>query len=122
MKAIILIIIISSASGCALFQKTTKQRSQGKQEQSRQSELNRLALKTGQKETNVYTYWPDGSVYQWQHSVAQVDEAKFGTLRVDEQATAKTEGTTTQRVPSTTSFIILLVAGVLMMLFIIYKS
>jgi len=122
MKTIILIIIISFAAGCALFQKTTKQRSQEKQEQSRQSELNRLALKTGQKETNVYTYWPDGSVYQWQHSVAQVDEAKFGTLRVDEQATSKTEGTTTQRVPPVTSFVILLLAGVLIVLFMIYKS
>jgi len=122
MKAIILIIIISLSSGCALFQKTTRQRSQAKQEQSRQSELNRLEVKTGQKETNVYTYWPDGSVYQWQHSVAQVDEAKFGTLRVDEQATTKTEGTTTQRVPSSTSLIILLVAGILIVLFIMYKS
>jgi len=113
MKAIILIIIITLISGCALFQKTTKQRSQEKQEKSKQTEMNKLAVKTGQTETNVYTYWPDGSVYQWQHSVGQVDEAKFGTLRVDEQATTKTEGTTTQRVPSTTSFIILLVAGIL---------
>jgi hypothetical protein len=122
MKAIILIINITLISGCALFQNTTKQRNEEKQEQSRQTEMNRLAVKTGQTETNVYTYWPDGSVYQWQHSVGQVDEAKFGTLRVNEQATTKTEGTTTQRVPSTTSFIILLVAGVLIVVFIRYKS
>lgn len=70
----------------------------------------------------MYKYWPDGSVYQWQHSVTQVDEAKFGALRVDEQAATKTEGTTTQRVPSSTSLIILLVAAILIALFIIYKS
>jgi PBP1b-binding outer membrane lipoprotein LpoB len=121
MKGIIVILILL-LSGCALFQKTTKQRSQEKQEKSKQTEMNRLAVKAGQTETNVYTYWPDGSVYQWQHSVGQVNEAKFGTLRVDEQATTKTEGTTTQRVPSSTSFIILLIAGILIVVFILYKS
>ena len=121
MKAAILIIIITLLSGCAIFQKTTKQRSQEKQEQSKQTEMNKLAVKTGQTETNIYTYWPDGSVYQWQHSVGQVDEAKFGTLRVDEQATSKTEGTTTERVPSSTTFIILLVAGILIVGFIMYE-
>jgi hypothetical protein len=104
MKGVIVILvpllILGVLPGCALFKKTTKRSTEGKVELNKQMELDKLAVKTGQKETNVLTYWPDGAVYQWENRIEQLDEARYGKLRVEENAVTKTEGTAVESVPS----------------------
>lgn len=99
MKVIIVILTVL-LSGCALFQKTKKHTVEEKQELQRQTELRNVAIKTGQKETNVYTYWTDGSVYQWQNSVEQVGEVSSTDLSRKESRVSKTDKVAQQQEPA----------------------
>ncbi|WP_144009589.1 hypothetical protein [Pedobacter nyackensis] len=47
--------------------------------------LERVNLKTASKETNIYTYWNDSSVFQYQNIRENIEEAKRSTVNTDEK-------------------------------------
>jgi len=84
MKVIIMISLM-----CLLGCRTVKTTTKASDEMKRDVELNTVAVRAAQKETNTVTYWPDGQVYQLQNVKEQVDQTKLGRLDVKEKRVAK---------------------------------
>jgi len=74
---------------CLLGCRTVKTTTKASEEMKRDVELNTVAVKAAQKETNTVTYWPDGQVYQLQNVKEQVDQTKLGRLDLEEKQVAK---------------------------------
>ena len=84
MKRLIIISLM-----CLLGCKTMKTTVKATDEMKRDVELNTVAVKAAQKETNTVTYWPNGRVHQLQNVKEQVDQTKLGRLDVKEKQIAK---------------------------------
>ena len=76
-------------TGCMLFKKSSKATLQNRSDSSSQSYLERISLKTANKETNIYTYWNDSAAFQFQHILENVDEAKLSSLSNKENQVTK---------------------------------
>ena len=74
---------------CLLGCRTVKTTTKAREELKRDVELNTVAVKAALKETNMVTYWPDGTVYKLRNVKEQVDQTKLGRLDVKEKALAK---------------------------------
>ena len=92
-------ILILFLSGCSLFKKTTKTTATGSFDLSKQTEQNHLDLQTSQKETQIHSYWKDSIFYQYELIKEQVDQAKTGILKVQENQEAKQEQITKESKP-----------------------
>ena len=73
---LILCAILIFCASCTLLKKSTKSTLQNKVETNGQTYLDRLDLKTANKETRTYTYWKDSLLYQYQHVLENTEEAK----------------------------------------------
>lgn len=80
----IVIIVAFFCNGCALFQKTTRTSNSASKATTSQLESNQLALSRAGKETQIFTYWNDSGIYQYQHIKEQVDQAKSVQLKLGE--------------------------------------
>ena len=80
-KYILLIILLT---GCGLFKKTTKSSTASSFDLSKQTEQNQLDLKTTQKETQIYSYWKDSILYQFEVIREQIDQAKIASEKTQE--------------------------------------
>ncbi|TCD02718.1 hypothetical protein [Pedobacter psychroterrae] len=98
MKPLYLLTIILLSS-CSLFKKTTKSSATSSFDLSKQIEENQLALTTTQKETKIYSLWKDSVFYQYQLIKEQVDNAKAGTVKTQENQQTKQEQTTKESKP-----------------------
>ena len=78
-------LILALSAGCMLFKKNTKTRMENKLETHQHSYLERVNLKTATKETNIYTYWNDSSVFQYQNIRENIEEAKRSTVNTEEK-------------------------------------
>ena len=85
------IIIIVLLSSCSLFKKTTKTTNSASFDLSKQTEAHRLELQTAQKETQIYSFWKDSIFYQYAMIKEKVDQARAGTLKVQENQEATQE-------------------------------
>lgn len=74
---------------CSLFKKTTKTTVNDSQSTSKSSDFNWLKIKTANKETNVFTYWDSGMVYQYQNIREQVDQVESAGLKTTDEVTTK---------------------------------
>jgi hypothetical protein len=86
MKITLFIIMLAFIAGCGLFQKTSKTSHTATQSSKSELEASQLVLKSGDKETRVFTYWNDSGFYQFQHIKERIDQAKL-----DKVATAESE-------------------------------
>lgn len=77
--------------------RTTKTSIKDRAELNRKTELSGLALRAEVKKRNVLTYWPNGSVYQFEQLREQVDQAKSARLNVEETKVLKRDETVKQR-------------------------
>jgi len=84
MKGLIMISLL-----CLLGCRTVKTTTKASDEMKRDVELNTVAVKAAQRETNTVTYWPDGQVYQLQNVKEQVDQTQLGRLGLKEKQVAK---------------------------------
>jgi len=84
MKVIVMISLM-----CLLGCRTVKTTTKASEEMKRDVELNTVAVKAAQKETNTVTYWPDGQVYQLQNVKEQVDQTRLGRLDLKEKQVAR---------------------------------
>ena len=91
MKGTLIVIIILCLFGCALFNKTSKTTTTGKQSSEKQLESSQLLFKTANKETQIFTYWNDSGFYQIQNIREQVNVAKTDNLKAEEKQLAKQE-------------------------------
>ncbi|WP_169472337.1 hypothetical protein [Pedobacter hiemivivus] len=48
-----------------------------------------LNIKTADKETNIFTYWDSGVVYQYQNIRERVDQTESVDLKTTDQLTTK---------------------------------
>jgi hypothetical protein len=94
-----LFMMMLLCSGCALFQKTSKTTAVDTQSSINQLESSQLVLKTVGKETQIFTYWNDSGVYQYQHIKEQVDQAKLNKVKTEEKQQAKQTVTTKKTEP-----------------------
>ena len=74
---------------CSLFKKTTKTTVNDSQSSSKSSDFNWLNIKTANKETNIFTYWDSGMVYQYQNIREQADQAESAGLKTTDSFTTK---------------------------------
>ena len=89
MKTLYTIMLILLLSSCSLFKKTTKTTTSASFDLSKQTEVRNLELQTAQKETQIYSFWKDSVFYQYSLIKEQVDQARAGTLKVEENQEAK---------------------------------
>ena len=87
------IILLALLSSCSLFKKTTKNTTSASFDLSRQTEARSLDLLTAQKETQIYSFWKDSIFYQFALIKEQADQARAGTLKVQENLEAKQDQT-----------------------------
>ncbi|SMD15055.1 hypothetical protein SAMN04488101_1187 [Pedobacter nyackensis] len=78
-------LILALSAGCMLFKKNTKTTMENNLETNHKTYLERVNLKTASKETNIYTYWNDSSVFQYQNIRENIEEAKRSTVNTDEK-------------------------------------
>lgn len=89
----IVCLLLFLLNGCVLFKKSSKASLQNRSDSNNQSYLERVSLKTANKETNIYTYWNDSSIFQFQNIRENVDEAKLSALSNKENQVTKQEQT-----------------------------
>lgn len=91
MKGLVLVtlVILMFCTGCTLLKKNTKSIQQSRLETNEQSYLERVDLKTANKETKIYSYWKDSSLYQYQHIVENTKEAGHSKLNTDNKQVTK---------------------------------
>jgi hypothetical protein len=86
-------LLLIHFTGCMLFKKSSKATLQNRSDSNSQSYLERVSLKTANKETNIYTYWNDSLIFQFQNIRENVDEAKLSVLSNKENQVTKQEQT-----------------------------
>ena len=92
MKVLIIFLLLAMLTeSCNLFKKTSKTSNIGSYTASKQLETNMLVLKNADKETQIFTYWNDSGLYQFQHIKEQVGLAKTINLAAKEKQNDKTE-------------------------------
>jgi N6-adenosine-specific RNA methylase IME4 len=74
---------------CAMFKKTTKQTVKESQNTEKRYDYNLLTFKSANKETNIYTYWDNGMVYQYQNIRELTNETASVGIKTTEKASAK---------------------------------
>jgi len=95
---------------CGLFKRATKSTSAATFDLSKQTEENHLALTTKQKETQVYSFWKDSIFYQYQLIKEQAEQAKTGTVKMQEKQETKQEQITKESRPfETWGFLVILI-------------
>lgn len=82
-------VTLMISQSCSLFKKTTKTTVNDSQSSLKSSDFKWLNIKTANKETNVYTYWDSGMVYQYQNIREQVDQAESAGLKITDEAITK---------------------------------
>jgi len=94
MKGLFIILLTCCLYSCALFQKTSKTKSADVQSSKTKLESSQLVLKSLGKETQVFTYWNDSGIYQYQHIREQIDQAEVTDTKKAENQYAKQTVTT----------------------------
>ncbi|TCC97244.1 hypothetical protein [Pedobacter hiemivivus] len=82
-------LILLFLQSCNLLKKTTKTVVNDTQNSSKFSDFNMLNIKTADKETNIFTYWDSGVVYQYQNIRERVDQTESVDLKTTDQLTTK---------------------------------
>lgn len=102
--------------GCALFKKTSREVSLNTASSLKQRESSQLVLKTKAKETQIFTYWTDSGVYQYQRILEQSDQAQMTELKKKETQRIKQKTTTAKSRPAyILIFVLLIVVGALVL-------
>ncbi|SMC78802.1 hypothetical protein SAMN04488101_10334 [Pedobacter nyackensis] len=78
-------------SGCALFKNTSKTNVKEIQQFSKEVDFREFVLKSGTKETQVFSYRNDSGFYQYQRIMEQVDQSASRELKTGEEALVKKE-------------------------------
>ncbi len=84
------------------MKKTTKVQKTDIQTTSSNAQLTQLDLTKATKETNEYVYRTDGTLYGHKNIKEQLDQAGFGTAKLETAATAKKEVIIKESAPSKT--------------------
>jgi len=87
----VLIVTVLFLSGCALFKHTSKSNAKETKQFSKEAEFREFVLKTGTKETQVFSYWNDSGFYQYRQIREQVDQSASRKLKTGEEALVKKE-------------------------------
>jgi hypothetical protein len=74
---------------CSLFKKTTKTTVNDTQSSSKFSDFNMLNIKTANKESNIYTYWDSGVVYQYQNIRERADQTESAGIKTTDELKTK---------------------------------
>ena len=94
MKGLFIFLLSCCLYSCTLFQKTSKTKSAAIQSSKTRLESSQLVLKSSGKETQVFTYWNDSGIYQYQHIREQIDQAEVTDTKKAENQYAKQTITT----------------------------
>lgn len=78
-------LVLIFCMGCMLFKKSTKSTTETRSENQVQAYLERVNLKTSNRETNIYTYWNDSSVFQYQNVRENIEVTKHNTVNKNEK-------------------------------------
>lgn len=82
-------VILTFFASCTLLKKSTKNTQQNKRQTNEQMHLERVDLKTANKETKIYTYWKDSLLYQHEHILENTEETKRGSFNTDHKQTTE---------------------------------
>jgi ADP-ribosylglycohydrolase len=95
-----ILFILFYFSGCNLFKKTSSNSSANTEASTKQTASSQLVLRSANKETQVFTYWNDSSIYQYQLITEQVNEAQSDKLKTEEEQQAKQQQTIKESEPA----------------------
>lgn len=116
----LIVIVICSLWGCGLFQKTSKSSYQNTHKSNNQLEASQLVLKAADKETQIFTYWNDSSVYQYQFVKEQAADMKAERLATKENTSVAVKQTKKQ-VETISSLGIVVLLCMMVVVFLLYK-
>lgn len=88
MKYTLLFISLLLCS-CSLFKKTSKTKDVTAQSSGSQLKYDQLVLKHADKETQIFTYWTDTGIYQFQHIKEQRSQSKSDQVVTSKQDAVK---------------------------------
>lgn len=91
------VIVIICLSGCALFKRTNKTEYTNEREASKQIYLDRVGIKSANKESHTFSWWNDSSFYQYQNIREDVKEAQLERLNSKEKVSAKIKNVKKER-------------------------
>ena len=118
---IIIIVMVLFLSGCVLFKHTSKSSEKETQQSSKEAEFREFILKTGTKETQVYSYWNDSGFYQYQRIMEQVDQSASRQLKTGEEEVIKKESSSKKTEPSKIwVWIVVIVCGISILAFMLW--
>jgi hypothetical protein len=119
----ILIVIVLCLSGCAMFKNTSKTNAKETQQSSKEAEFREFVLKSGIKETQVYSYWNDSGFYQYQRIMEQVDQSASRQLKTGEEEVIKKELSTKKTEPSKYwIWMVVIVCGISILAFTLWHN
>lgn len=89
-------------NGCNLMKKTTSAKTTDTQTSAASADFTQFDSSKATKETNLYLYRTDGSLYGHKNIKEQVDQTGFGTANLESKATAEKETAVKESTPSGT--------------------
>lgn len=84
-----IMLFLLCCSGCNLFKSTTKKNATNTVTSASLAASSQLILRSANKETHVYTYWNDSSIYQYQLIKEQANESRTDKVKIEAQHQAK---------------------------------
>ena len=119
----VLIVMVLCLSGCALFRNTSKTNAKETQQSSKEVDLREFVLKSGTKETQVFSYWNDSGFYQYQRIMEQVDQSTSRQLKIGEEEVIKQELSTKKTEPSRVwIWFVVIVCGISILAFMLWHN
>ena len=94
-----MIYCLLSILSCSLMKKTQTTKAESTLTDQKQAEFQRTLLSKDQKETRVLTYYPDGTVHQFQQIVEEIEKQQKDLLKRKEETELNTQVVSKTSVP-----------------------
>lgn len=119
----ILIVIVLCLSGCTLFKRTSKSNTKETQQSSKEADFREFVLRSGTKETQVYSYWNDSGFYQYQRIMEQVDQSESRLLKIGEEVLTKKDLSIKKTEPSKLwIWLVVIICGISILAFTLWHN
>jgi|GEM_PF-2540790 len=113
---VLIYLAVFCLNSCGLLKNNLKEKNSAVHERSKQTELQELDLSKVYRESNIYSYRPDGTVAEFEHRREQIDAATMTKLKQNENQREKT--IELKKVSSPARLLIL--AGIVILTFLSY--
>ena len=116
-----MIYCLLSTLSCSLTKKTQTTKAESTLTDQKQAEFQRTLLSKDQKETRLLTYYPDGTVHQFQQIVEEIEKQQKDLLKSKEETDLNTQVVSKTSVP-VPQWWILISIGLIVVCWLVYQK